>query len=81
MSSGTTRNIAKNSDITRPDVYRVLVDLEKLRLIEKTISTPTEYKAVPIEIALDILLGRKQQENKQPSNKANPESKKQLKTI
>jgi sugar-specific transcriptional regulator TrmB len=59
----TAKKLAKNADVARQDVYRIVAELEDLSLIEKVISNPTEYRAVPMEDAVDILLGRKQKES------------------
>jgi sugar-specific transcriptional regulator TrmB len=54
--------LAKASQVGRPDVYRTLCKLQELGLIEKEIANPVVYRAVPIDIALTILL---EHENKQ----------------
>ena len=37
------------SGITRPDVYRILVELEKVGFIERKISKPVRFQAVPVK--------------------------------
>ncbi len=59
----TAKKIANNAEVARQDVYRIVAELESLSLIEKVISIPTKYRAVPMEDAVDILLGRKQKES------------------
>ncbi|MFB3890358.1 MAG: TrmB family transcriptional regulator [Candidatus Bathyarchaeia archaeon] len=56
------RTIWKNSGVSRQDVYRLLNELQMKGLIEKIISTPTEFRAFPIQDGLSILLGRKARE-------------------
>lgn len=48
--------ISKTSKVRREEVYRILPKLEKLGLIEKTLSTPVNLKATPVENALSILI-------------------------
>ena len=57
-----TKQIAKCALMSRQDVYRILQSLEKLGLVEKTISRPVRYKAVPADKALPPLLKRKKKE-------------------
>jgi len=59
----TAKKIANNAEVARQDVYRIVAELESLSLIEKVISIPTKYRAVSMEDAVDILLGRKQKES------------------
>jgi sugar-specific transcriptional regulator TrmB len=61
---GTTEasRIAKTSEVNRPDVYRALANLYKLGLIEKIISHPSKFRAVPIETGMPILLEYKTKE-------------------
>jgi sugar-specific transcriptional regulator TrmB len=56
--------IAKKSDIARQDVYRIMPMLEQLGLVEKLISTPVSYRAIPIKDAVSTLLQRKTMEYK-----------------
>jgi len=49
-------SIWKNSDVARQDIYRILTELHDIGMVEKIISQPTEYKAVPIEEGVSILL-------------------------
>jgi sugar-specific transcriptional regulator TrmB len=66
----TAKITAKDADIPRQEVYRVISELERLGLIQKIISNPTRYKSVRIEDAVDILLGRKQKENIDSADRA-----------
>jgi sugar-specific transcriptional regulator TrmB len=54
--------ISKYSKVRREEVYRILPKLEKMGLIEKTLSTPVKLKATSIENALSILI-RNEEEN------------------
>jgi sugar-specific transcriptional regulator TrmB len=53
------KELAEASSITRQDVYRVMGTLEEKGLAEKLLSTPTVYKALPIEQVIKGLLARK----------------------
>jgi len=55
--------LAKASQVARPDVYRTLLKLLELGLIEKEIATPIVYRAIPIDIALSILLEHKNKQH------------------
>ena len=63
-SSGTcsAKKISKISNISSPDVYRVLGRLQERGIIEKVISYPAIFKAVPMEKSLSILFKRKEKE-------------------
>ena len=51
--------LANASQVARPDVYRTLLKLQEFGLIEKEIANPVVYRAIPIDIALPILLENK----------------------
>jgi len=53
------KEIAEASNITRQDVYRVMKTLEERGIAEKLLSTPTVYKALPIEEVMKNLMDRK----------------------
>jgi sugar-specific transcriptional regulator TrmB len=54
--------ISKHSKVRREEVYRILPKLEKMGLIEKTLSTPVKLRATSVENALSILI-RNEDEN------------------
>lgn len=58
----TAKAVSKNSGIARSDVYRVMVELEKLGLVEKTLAAPCKFSAISIEDAVSILMERRKQE-------------------
>jgi sugar-specific transcriptional regulator TrmB len=62
--SCTAKTISRLSKVTRQDVYRIMPKLQKLGLVQKALSIPTEWEAIPIDEGLAILLERK---NKQLS--------------
>lgn len=51
--------ISKLSNISRPDVYRNLLNLQKLGLVEKIILKPYEFKTIPIVDAFELLMNRR----------------------
>jgi sugar-specific transcriptional regulator TrmB len=53
-------NISKLSEVHRTDLYRVAKELEKKGLVERIIANPTMFKAVPLDVCLDILLQEKE---------------------
>jgi sugar-specific transcriptional regulator TrmB len=50
------QEISTSSGVARPDVYRVLIKLEEAGFIERTISTPQEFCAVPFEKCVSNLV-------------------------
>jgi sugar-specific transcriptional regulator TrmB len=62
LGFSTVKTISKLSAVPREDVYRVMPSLQRLGLVEKSISVPTKFKAIPIEAGLSILLRRKTEE-------------------
>lgn len=55
-------DISKQSNVARPDVYRTLTQLYDLGLVEKVIQVPAQFKALPIDEGIKILLKKKQVE-------------------
>ena len=53
------KTISKNTHIARQDVYRVIADIESLRLIEKVITRPTKFRAIPLKKGASFLLKQK----------------------
>jgi sugar-specific transcriptional regulator TrmB len=62
MGLSTAKAISKSSGVARSDVYRVIVALDELGLVEKTVSTPCKYSAVPAEDAFFLLMKRRVEE-------------------
>ncbi len=56
-SKATT--ISKFSKVPRQDIYRVLEELNQVGVVEKIISRPIKYCAIPIRKAVSLLLERK----------------------
>lgn len=55
----TASGIHNACGVARPDVYRVLGELEKAGLVEKIISRPKNFHAISIEECLSTLLQRR----------------------
>ena len=62
LGKASARTISKQSNIVREEIYRVMPKLEKMGLVEKTITRPTLYKAIILKEGLDILIQRKAEE-------------------
>lgn len=59
-----TKELSEFAKTSRPDTYRVLAKLQKKGLIEKKITKPAQFKAIPMETGVTFLLERKQVEHK-----------------
>jgi len=57
------KTISKVSDVARTDIYRVMPTLETLGLVEKIITNPVMYEAVPIKDGFSILLQKRKEED------------------
>jgi sugar-specific transcriptional regulator TrmB len=57
------KTISKESRIARQDVYRVLAGLEEMGFIEKTLTKPAMFKAVPLQETIDALIRRQKEES------------------
>jgi len=71
MGTCTAKNISKSAKVTKPDVYRSLKTLQERALIEKIISSPTLFKALPVGESISLLLKRKDKEYKLLREKSN----------
>ena len=56
LGTALVGDISKHSKVRREEVYRILPKLEKMGLIEKTLSTPVKLKATSVENALSLLI-------------------------
>jgi sugar-specific transcriptional regulator TrmB len=65
IGTSTARIISENSGVAREVVYQVIPTLQEKGLIENILTAPQTYNAIPVEYAFEILLERKNQENKQ----------------
>jgi sugar-specific transcriptional regulator TrmB len=70
MDKAPVRILSENSKVARQDIYRIITELFDLGLIEKIISTPNEFRAIPIEEALSGLINRRNLETVQLQKEA-----------
>jgi|WetSurMetagenome_2_1015567.scaffolds.fasta_scaffold359352_1 sugar-specific transcriptional regulator TrmB len=52
----TANDISEVSEVARPDVYRVLDELEKVGFVTRIIAKPVEFQAIPIDKCLNLLM-------------------------
>ncbi len=55
----TIKMIAKAANVDRANVYREILNLQKMGLVKKIISTPNLFEAIPVKDCISILLQRK----------------------
>lgn len=61
----TVTQIAKSANLAREVVYRNMSKLQKIGLITKIISFPTEFEAIPVDLAVSLLLNKRAQETRE----------------
>ncbi|MCW4028102.1 MAG: hypothetical protein NWE92_00435 [Candidatus Bathyarchaeota archaeon] len=61
----TVKTIAKNIPADRAEIYRALIKLEKIGLVQRYVTNPITFKATPINEAVAILLQQNAEKNKQ----------------
>jgi sugar-specific transcriptional regulator TrmB len=59
------RAIYQRTDVPRAEVYRSLDELQKIGLIEKEIDTPYRFRAPPLELCVQILIAKKNQQHRE----------------
>ena len=59
QGTATARQLCKISNIARPDIYRIISILQKEGLIEKMVTRPASFQAIPARQVLPVLLNRK----------------------
>jgi len=62
LEKATGKTISKHAKIARQEAYRILAELQEKGLVEKIIDMPTEFKPIPIENSMSILIKRKKNE-------------------
>ncbi len=65
MEKADGKTLWKSSGVARQDIYRILDELQNKGLIEKILTTPMQYKAIPLQEGLSILLRRKADQYKE----------------
>jgi sugar-specific transcriptional regulator TrmB len=68
--SSSVHEIAKKSNVARPDVYRTVSRLQELGLVKKIVSSPNEFCAIPIFDALSMLLQKRRKDQEELAGKA-----------
>jgi sugar-specific transcriptional regulator TrmB len=63
LGKAGVKRISKASDVSRPDVYRVMPALQEIGFVEKIVVNPAMYQAIPLKEGILILLQRKAEEN------------------
>jgi sugar-specific transcriptional regulator TrmB len=58
-------NLAKYSKIPRQDIYRVLNELFEIGIIEKVVKMPNEFKAIPTDKCIALLVKRRNRKTKE----------------
>ena len=56
------KTIAKGTNIARQHIYKVILALNELGLVEKALTAPIKFKATPIEIGISMLMEQKNTE-------------------
>jgi len=69
-NKSSVKDISRDSKIARQDVYRVASELYGLGLVEKLVTTPTQFKAIPVSQAFSLLIERRNQETVELQQKA-----------
>lgn len=64
LGTAPVGEISKLSTVRREEVYRILPKLERMGLIEKTLTAPVKLKATSIENALSILIREEEERAK-----------------
>ena len=62
LGTSTAKAIAEALNMSRQDVYKVLTELKRSSLVEKHLTKPTKFKAIPIKDIFSILINRRNQE-------------------
>lgn len=70
LEKATGKIIAKHSKVARQEAYRILDELQEKGLVEKIIDMPTEFKPIPIEDCIHILIESKKNEISETQKKA-----------
>jgi sugar-specific transcriptional regulator TrmB len=65
IGKATGTVISKETGLARQEIYRILNELHARGLVEKIISVPTEFQAVPIKEGISVLMMEKAQELEQ----------------
>lgn len=67
--SATIKDISKNAGVARQDLYRITSELKEYGLVEKIITKPITYKAIPLKNGVDVLLDEIRRKRSESHNK------------
>jgi len=59
LGNATAKEISTVTLVARQEVYRVLVELQRLGLVEKIVSVPSKFRAISTDDAFSILMERR----------------------
>jgi sugar-specific transcriptional regulator TrmB len=62
LGKSKAKDLWRESGVGRQEIYRILDELLKMGLIEKEISTPTQFRAIPVSKGALLLFKQKQKE-------------------
>jgi sugar-specific transcriptional regulator TrmB len=65
LGTATAKSAASIDRLDRANVYRILSDLQKLNLVEKMLTKPINFKALPIKEGIQMLLENRQKEQQE----------------
>lgn len=65
LGKSTGKELANETYLARQEIYRLIHELQNIGLVEKIISNPTEFQAVPIQVCISILMVKKTSEMEQ----------------
>lgn len=65
LGTATAKTIAAVDRLDRANVYRILSDLQGLNLVEKMLTTPVNFKSLPIKDGIQMLLENRQKEQQE----------------
>lgn len=71
LKQAKVKTIAETMQIARAEIYRAMPPLERIGLIERVITTPIKFRAVPIDEGLAILLKQDAEKHKEVQTEAN----------
>jgi sugar-specific transcriptional regulator TrmB len=70
IGKASAKTISKASNISQPDVYRVLSKLENHGLVEREVAIPNQFKATALDEGLALLLQRRDNQSAMLHKKA-----------
>jgi sugar-specific transcriptional regulator TrmB len=59
LGESRASTLSRFSQVTRPDIYRILNELTDLGMVEKTMTKPLSLKATPLQQGIALLLERR----------------------